>query len=34
VFEPDGTMVFVNQRGCDFTNKSKKSLLASAFKIS
>lgn len=27
VFEPDGTMVFVNQRGCDFTNKSKKELI-------
>jgi PAS domain S-box-containing protein/excisionase family DNA binding protein len=27
VFEPDGTMVFVNQRGCDFTNKSKKELV-------
>lgn len=27
VFEPDGTMVFVNQRGCDFTNKSKKELM-------
>jgi PAS domain S-box-containing protein/excisionase family DNA binding protein len=27
VFEPDGTMVFVNQRGCDFTNKSKEELI-------
>ena len=27
VFELDGTMVFVNQRGCDFTNKSKKELV-------
>jgi PAS domain S-box-containing protein/excisionase family DNA binding protein len=27
VFKPDGTMVFVNQRGCDFTNKSKKELV-------
>jgi len=27
VFEPDGTMVFVNQRGCEFTNKSKKELI-------
>ena len=27
VFEPDGTMVFVNQRGCDFANKSKKELV-------
>ncbi len=27
VFELDGTMVFVNQRGCDFTNKSKEELI-------
>jgi PAS domain S-box-containing protein/excisionase family DNA binding protein len=27
VFKPDGTMLFVNQRGCDFTNKSKKELI-------
>ena len=27
VFELDGTMVFVNQRGCDFTNKSKEDLI-------
>ena len=27
VFELDGTMVFVNQRGCNFTNKSKKELV-------
>ncbi len=27
VFELDGTMVFVNQRGCDFANKSKKELI-------
>ena len=27
LFELDGTMVFVNQRGCDFTNKSRKELL-------
>jgi len=27
VFEPDGTMVFVNQRGCEFTNKSKEELI-------
>jgi PAS domain S-box-containing protein/excisionase family DNA binding protein len=27
VIELDGTMVFVNQRGCDFTNKSKEELI-------
>ena len=27
VFEPDGTMVFVNQHGCDLTRKSKKELI-------
>jgi excisionase family DNA binding protein/PAS domain S-box-containing protein len=27
VFELDGTMVFVNQRGCDFATKSKKELI-------
>lgn len=27
VFELDGTMVFVNQRGCAFANKSKKELV-------
>ena len=27
VFKPDGTMIFVNQRGCDFTNKSKTELI-------
>ncbi len=27
VFELDGTMVFVNQRGCDFANRSKDELI-------
>ena len=27
VFELDGTMVFVNQRGCNFTNKPREELV-------